>query len=84
MLTDPAVPRRAIVRSLGAMVCLDSLLLVRFAFLPTFGSFEHLARCRNDLLIQRQFCVIGYSEQVVVLLWTGQLYTDRQVEALVL
>jgi hypothetical protein len=36
------------------------------------------------LLIRRQFCVIGYSEQVVVLLWTGQLYTDRQVEALVL
>lgn len=84
MLTDPAVPRRAVVGSLGVRIRLDSLFLVRFAFLPTFGSIEHLARGRNDLLIRRQFCVIGYSEQVAILLWTGQLYTDRQVEVLVL
>ena len=53
MLTDPAVPRRAVVGSLGVRIRLDSLFLVRFAFLPTFGSIEHLARGRNDLLIRR-------------------------------
>ena len=59
MLTDPAVPRRTVARTLGARICLDSLLLERLAFLPTFGSLEHLARSRNDLLIRRQFCVIN-------------------------
>ena len=59
MLTDPAVPRRAVVRTLGARIRLDSLLFVRLAFLPAFGNLEHLARCRNDLLIRRQFYVIN-------------------------
>jgi hypothetical protein len=57
MFTDPAVPMRAVARTLGARVRLDSLLFVRLAFLPAFGSLEHLARCRNDLLIRRQFYV---------------------------
>ena len=59
MLTDPAVPRRAVVRTLGARIRLDSLLFVRLAFLPVFGSLEHLARCCNYLLIRRQFYVIN-------------------------
>jgi hypothetical protein len=53
MLTDPAVPARAVARTLGTRIRLDSLLFVRLAFLPAFGSLEHLARCRNDLLIRR-------------------------------
>jgi hypothetical protein len=61
MLTDPAVPRRAVASTLGARIRLDSLFLVRLAFLPAFGSLEHLARCRNDLLIRRQFYVINVS-----------------------
>ena len=43
MLTDPAVPRRAVVRPLGARIRLDSLLFVCLPFLPAFGSLEHLA-----------------------------------------
>lgn len=58
MLTDPAVPTRAVARTLGARICLDSLLLERFAFLPTFGGLEQLARCCNGLLIREQFCMI--------------------------
>jgi hypothetical protein len=61
MLTDPAVPRCAVARTLGARIRLDSLLFVRLAFLPAFGGLEHLARCRNDLLIRRQFYVINVS-----------------------
>jgi hypothetical protein len=59
MVTDPAVPRCAVARTLGARIRLDSLLFVRLAFLPAFGSPEHLARCHNDLLIRRQFYVIN-------------------------
>ena len=65
MLTDPAVPMRAVAGTLGARICLDSLFLVRLAFLPTIGSLKHLAACRNDLLIRRQFCVINHSKQVI-------------------
>jgi len=54
MLTDPAVPSRAVVGTLGSRVELDSILLVLFAFLPTIGSFEHFASRRNDLLIRGQ------------------------------
>lgn len=59
MLTDPAVPRRAVARTLGARIRLDSLVFVRLAFLPAFGSLEHLAGCRDDLLIRRQVYVIN-------------------------
>ena len=58
MLADPAVPMRAVARTLGARIRLDGLLFVRLAFLPAFGSLEQLARCRNGLLIRRQFYVI--------------------------
>ncbi len=58
MLTEPTVPRRAVAGTLGARIRLDSLLFVRLAFLPAFGSLEHLARCRNDLLIRGQFYVM--------------------------
>ena len=58
MLTDPAVPRCAVGRTLGARIRLYSLLFVRLSFLPAFGSLEHLARCRDDLLIRRQLYVI--------------------------
>ncbi len=72
MLTDPAVPMRAVARTLEARIRLDSLLFVRLAFLPAFGTLEHLARCPNDLLIRRQFYVIN-CKQIVVFLWIGQL-----------
>ena len=34
MLADPAVPLRAVARTLGVRICLNSLLFVRLAFLP--------------------------------------------------
>jgi hypothetical protein len=44
MLTDPAMPRRAVARALGARIRLDGILFVHLAFLPAFGSLEQLDR----------------------------------------
>jgi hypothetical protein len=82
MLTDPAVPMRAVARTLEARIRLDRLLFVSLAFLPAFGSLEHLARCRNDLLIRRQFYVTNVSRLSFFVDWPTE--TDRQVEALAL
>ena len=61
MLTDPAVPLRAVARTLGARIRLDGILFVHLAFLPAFGSLEQLARCRDDLHIRRQSYVMQLS-----------------------
>ena len=57
MLTDPAVPWRAVAGTLRSGIGLDSILLVRLALLPAFGSLDHFARRCEDLLIRGQFCV---------------------------
>jgi hypothetical protein len=59
MLTDPAVPRRAVTRALRSRVRLDSVLLIPLAFLPTIGCLKNLAARRDDLLIRRQRYVIN-------------------------
>ena len=57
MLTDPAVPWGAVAGTLRPGIGSDSILLVRLALLPAFGSLEHFARSCENLLIRGQFCV---------------------------
>ena len=55
MLTDPAVPWRAVASTLRSGIGSYCVLLVRLA-LPAFGGLEHFACRHDDLLIRGQIC----------------------------
>jgi hypothetical protein len=51
MLTDPAVPWRAIASTLRSGIGSYNVLLIRLS-LPTFGGLEHFTRRCDDLFIR--------------------------------